>query len=1069
MKRPGWFSKWFILPVILVTMIVALITGMTLSSFSDTETSTGNTATGWASSQWTQTSQSDFNSGVLNGVDTTTSSGNVVLPLTLTSYPPSGNTGYWTNPGNAYSSNNQYTTFAPIISQATNNPSSNTGTAWTNPANAYTDGSGYASITSGTPSGSNSWGDYGFSLTGNDITQVRVRYDAWSAGGSATTSKNPTANTNGTAPWTNPANAYASDGSYATAGPSNTVTTNAPTANSGAWTSPANAYADDTNYASDGTNNHTHIYSAYGFSVSGTVTSVRVNVLGYCSGNDDIKLELSANGGSSWLATSSTVNLGTGSPADNWIDCTGWTTWTSANINSNQIQARVTHVKSGGADTVYLDYLPIEVTTSIFTNKDQIYTTFGITDPATSSPITKVEIGYEAFATATQQLDFYTSANGGSSWSSVHTSGNLATSDPGSYTYIDVTADQTWTWALLNDTNFQLKVITRLLSGAPTFNLDALVVRVTYTEFGDEIRVDVSWNNGGNWSSTQNTVLTSSETTTWYDVTSATTWTPANLANGQLLVRALAYRNGTVAEEVRLDWLTVEVNYTTDSSTFYHTYSTYGIDLTGYLISKVEVGVEAYAASSEEIQVEVTWNGGTDWSPSMHTSGALGSSDPGSVSWIDCTADTTWTPTTLNDTNFKARIWYYGSGGQISLDYLPVRISYRTASGTIASAVFDTGINGLSWDALFWDNTLPSGTGITFEVRSSDTLFAKDALSPSWTSVGSVTSSTATATNGPSSNTGSAWTDPANAYSNDSSYASITSGSPSGSNVWGTYGFSLSGETITQVKVKYDAWHGTLGSASSWVSPTSDVANGWTNPAYAYNGNTGDYASYSVSGSSTSPYLELYISAITCDKVRVWSGRQGTRIASLEVDVYYNSQWNNIYSGTLVIDSYQEYSIGSTQTVTGMRVRYTSTGNPTQGAYVYEAQFSSIGTASPPQIVVDVSWDGGTSWSSAQYQALTGSETTYDYNVTSATAWDGTKLGNGNLIVRVSAQTVSGDVEVRLDWLSVEVGYSVSSTQGSVSITSGTGRYKQWRATLTTASAADTPILSEVRLYYDEG
>jgi len=45
-----------------------------------------------------------------------------------------------------------------------------------------------------------------------------------------------------------------------------------------------------------------------------------------------------------------------------------------------------------------------------------------------------------------------------------------------------------------------------------------------------------------------------------------------------------------------------------------------------------------------------------------------------------------------------------------------------TSSGTIASQVLDTGINGDRWDALFWDETLPAGTDITFEVRASDSL-----------------------------------------------------------------------------------------------------------------------------------------------------------------------------------------------------------------------------------------------------------------------------------------------------------------------------------------------------------
>ena len=80
----------------------------------------------------------------------------------------------------------------------TNSPSAESG-GWTDPTNAYADGGGYASITSGTPSASHTYSGYGFNLTGNQINQVRVRYDAWCAaagityiGSANSTANNPT-------------------------------------------------------------------------------------------------------------------------------------------------------------------------------------------------------------------------------------------------------------------------------------------------------------------------------------------------------------------------------------------------------------------------------------------------------------------------------------------------------------------------------------------------------------------------------------------------------------------------------------------------------------------------------------------------------------------------------------------------------------------------------------------------------------------------------------------------------------------------------------------------------------
>jgi len=62
--------------------------------------------------------------------------------------------------------------------------------------------------------------------------------------------------------------------------------------------------------------------------------------------------------------------------------------------------------------------------------------------------------------------------------------------------------------------------------------------------------------------------------------------------------------------------------------------------------------------------------------------------------------------------------------------------SKYVTSGTIASQVLDTGTTGTVWDRLSWAETLPSNTDITFEVRASDTAFLKDAVTPSWISVG---------------------------------------------------------------------------------------------------------------------------------------------------------------------------------------------------------------------------------------------------------------------------------------------------------------------------------------------
>jgi len=70
-----------------------------------------------------------------------------------------------------------------------------------------------------------------------------------------------------------------------------------------------------------------------------------------------------------------------------------------------------------------------------------------------------------------------------------------------------------------------------------------------------------------------------------------------------------------------------------------------------------------------------------------------------------------------------------GAGG--SLTYVAGSSGYKS-SGALASPVYDTGNAGARWDSLFWDSATVSGTNITFEVRASNTLFAKTDASPDW-------------------------------------------------------------------------------------------------------------------------------------------------------------------------------------------------------------------------------------------------------------------------------------------------------------------------------------------------
>ena len=129
------------------------------------------------------------------------------------------------------------------------------------------------------------------------------------------------------------------------------------------WVDPTNAYANDAAYACSKTRGAAQGYGGYDFNIlsGSTISQVRVRLDAWCEGDDDIKLEVSTDGGATYLATSFTVNLAT-SEETYWVDITGWTTWIVEKLNSDNIRTKVTHVKVAALDNVRLDWIPIEVT-----------------------------------------------------------------------------------------------------------------------------------------------------------------------------------------------------------------------------------------------------------------------------------------------------------------------------------------------------------------------------------------------------------------------------------------------------------------------------------------------------------------------------------------------------------------------------------------------------------------------------------------------------------------------------------------------------------------------------------
>jgi len=141
-----------------------------------------------------------------------------------------------------------------------------------------------------------------------------------------------------------------------------------------------------------------------------------------------------------------------------------------------------------------------------------------------------------------------------------------------------------------------------------------------------------------------------------------------------------------------------------------------------------------------------------------------------------------------------------------------------------------------------------------------------------------------------------------------------------------------------------------------WVNPTghNDPTNNWSSPEVnAYDDNTAtstfDSENYWLSWSF---FLELTVDSKTSDKIRYYVGRRKASDSdSIDVDVYKDGAWVDVFQGEPTWDAYQEKTFTS-GVVTKARIRfhfYVYTGYAY--AHIYDFDFWEIAPSSPPATV----------------------------------------------------------------------------------------------------------------------
>lgn len=113
--------------------------------------------------------------------------------------------------------------------------------------------------------------------------------------------------------------------------------------------------------------------------------------------------------------------------------------------------------------------------------------------------------------------------------------------------------------------------------------------------------------------------------------------------------------------------------------------------------------------------------------------------------------------------------------------------------------------------------------------------------------------------------------------------------------------------------------------AGTWVSPTShlDPDSKWQDPENAYDGNTATRALNTILPTRWGNYLHLLINAVNIDKVRYFVKYHAADISKIDVDVFYEGDWQDVYEGIPADEAWEERDIpAGTKLVSKARVRF---------------------------------------------------------------------------------------------------------------------------------------------------
>lgn len=144
--------------------------------------------------------------------------------------------------------------------------------------------------------------------------------------------------------------------------------------------------------------------------------------------------------------------------------------------------------------------------------------------------------------------------------------------------------------------------------------------------------------------------------------------------------------------------------------------------------------------------------------------------------------------------------------------------------------------------------------------------------------------------------------------------------------------------------------------AGDWVHPVSsiDPDSKWSDEEKAYDSLLTTGAKVTSGGH----YLEFYPSSpITCSKIRLYAASYAVADGlfydpEMDIDVYYEGDWHNIFSGTVTKNTWVEKSF-TEKAVSKARVKWNYEVGFLDGLYIYEFEFDMTSTTAQECIYFD--------------------------------------------------------------------------------------------------------------------